>query len=148
MIESEMIAEIRSWEGTKWVHGQAIKGRGTDCVQFLTKLGKTFGWVPEDYEMPVYNKDWALHNSQSVLKAELAKFCDPTSYPWKIGDILVFVFGLTASHAAIYIGDRLVVHAHIKKGVMCCKVEDLKDEKGRYQFDSVWRPRWQMLDKQ
>jgi NlpC/P60 family putative phage cell wall peptidase len=134
-MDNLIIAEVRSWIGNRWRHGQAFKGQGTDCVQWLLVLGKQFGWVPQSYKPPRYNRDWALHNNESILLQEIQKFCSPVNYPdIKVGDVLIFKYSMAESHAGIYIGEGRMVHAHIRQGVI---EEDVK----RYddKLSSCWR---------
>ena len=134
MNNNEIINEARSWIGTKWIHGQALKGVGTDCVHFLIAIAKTFNWIPQNYKPPVYNQDWALHNEESILLKELEKFCYKIESPFQVGDVLTFIFGKCVSHAGIYIGDNKMVHAYIRRGVVESSIEHYK----KY-FHSAWR---------
>ncbi len=135
--DKEIIAEARSWIGTKWMHGQCVKGYRTDCIRFIVEMGKKFGWVPEGYEPPQYRQDWALHNNESVMIRELKKFCEQVDNLRlaEIGDILVFKTGRCAAHAGIFIGDDRMVEASLRSGV---QEASIKNAKG---FHSVWRAR-------
>lgn len=133
--DEQIIAEARSWKGTKWMHGQCVKGVATDCIQYIVELGKRFGWVPEDYISPKYRVDWALHNNESIMKREIAKFCDPIANRRlaEVGDILLFKTGRCAAHAGIYIGPDRMVEASIRSGVQEASVKNAKG------FHSIWR---------
>jgi cell wall-associated NlpC family hydrolase len=138
-----IIAEARSWLGTKWRHGQRVKHEGTDCVGFIIELGKTFGWIPADYIPPVYSSQHALHRAESLLNAELARFADPVAPPvkdmtaWRAGDILAFRYERTAGHAGIYIGEGRMIHSYMpRKKVIESPVREFLST-----LDSVWRPR-------
>ena len=116
--DEQIIAEARSWVGTKWKHGVALKGFGTDCVQFIVAIAKQFEWIPNDLKTPKYNRDWALHNSESLLIPELEKHCHRVNFhEVQVGDVLIFKYGQCASHAGIYIGDGRMVHSHVRHGV-------------------------------
>lgn len=129
----DVIAEVESWKGTQWMHGVALKGYRTDCVQYLIQIAKHFGWIPESYVPPKYRQDYALHNDDSILKVLISEVCyEIDSESKDIGDILLFVSGKCASHAGIYIGRNRMVHAHILSGVR----EDGIDKR---ILDSVWR---------
>ena len=136
MDEKELLAEIESWQGTKWIHGQSLKGVGTDCVRFVCSIGKFAGWVEPDYKVPVYNQDWALHNNVSMLEIEIKKFAVVVDPPYQVGDIFLFVYGRCTSHAGIYVGDDKMVHSYMGQGV-------IKSPTRRYlsHFHSAWRPR-------
>lgn len=133
------IAEVRSWIGTRWVHGQAVKGHGTDCVGFIIQLGKTFEWIPMDYAPPVYSCQHALHRETSLLLEELAKFATPLDTKKEEiapGDILAFRYERTAGHAGIYIGEGQFVHAYMPRR----KVEEAGLKYFSEYLESVWRP--------
>jgi NlpC/P60 family putative phage cell wall peptidase len=136
--DAEIIAEARSWIGTRWMHGTALKGVATDCIGFIASLAITFGWIPQNYKMPKYKQDWALHNSESIMMAEIAKFGReiPLGSPLEIGDVLLFKYGRCASHAGIYIGDNRMVHAHIRN-----QVEEAILSMYKFKLTSVWRVR-------
>lgn len=143
-----VISEALSWEGTRYVHAQCVKGSGVDCVNIVIAVGKKFGWIPIDYKPPFYEKDWAIHNNRSVLKEEIAKFCDEVTISHEpsamilellTGDTVLMVSGQTASHAAIYLKDGLIIHASLKrkKVVVSRLIDEIKDS----PIDSVWRHR-------
>jgi cell wall-associated NlpC family hydrolase len=132
---SELIEEACSWVGTPWIHNQALKGVGTDCIQFIVVLGKMVGSVPESYNSPKYNRDWALHNGRSILLEEMKKFCDKISIDKMLpGDIIITNQGLCASHAAFYIGDDLVIEARIRGGVVRSSLNKISGS-----INSIWR---------
>lgn len=134
-IEERIITEAKSWKGTKWKHNVSRKGFGTDCVQFIISIGKEFDWIPKEYSTGVYRKDYFLHNSKSILLQEIEKFCyRVTVNQCKIGDIFIYEYGKTATHAGIYIGNNMIIHSHIKQGVI---EADFRNVDGK--LNSVWR---------
>lgn len=135
MTDAELIAEIKSWKGTRWIHGQCVKGVGVDCVRFICAIGRFAGWVPPNYSVPVYEIDWALHNEVSMLEQEIRKFCHRSSQPFKPGDILLYLYGKCASHAGIYIGDNKMVHSYRGQGVVESSLNHYEKS-----FHSAWRP--------
>ncbi len=151
MLEHEkLMSELEEWIGSRWMHGQAVKGYATDCVQFLVHVGKKMDWVPPEYEPPKYNRDWALHNNESVLEQEIGRFCNRLQMTEEqlrrlegieVGDILLFREGMCASHAGLLVEDGVMIHAHIRKGVV-------KEPISQYfleRLKSVWRPyKWRM----
>lgn len=123
--DKDIIAELDSWIGTPWKHGIALKGFGADCIQFIIGVAKQFQWLPEDYTSIKYNKDWAVHNARSILEEELAKVASRVISGsiddlnlLKTGDVIIFRFGKCASHAGMYVGDGVMVHALIRQFVM------------------------------
>lgn len=133
--DEQIIQEIKSWIGTPWAHGVALKGYKADCLQFIVEVYKNLNFLPHNFKTIKYNKDWALHNSESKL-LEIIK-----NYGYKVAvdklqvaDVLLFNFGRCAHHAGLYIGKGKVVHTHIKHGITETLLKDLKKE-----FVSAWR---------
>jgi NlpC/P60 family putative phage cell wall peptidase len=144
MDNAMMLAEVRSWIGTPWKHGVALKGWGADCIQWIAAFGMWLGKIPADCEFPKYHRDWALHNSRSVLIEQVSRFSDPLDATGVLstGDTLIFTFGLTQSHAGIYTEDGKCVHAHIRHGVVEVKTDSIRRKiNGNWvpAFDSAWR---------
>ena len=130
-----IIDEITSWIGTPWRHLQCVKGQGVDCVQLIIGVAKNLGWLLPDYNSGKYPRDYSLHNSESLLIEEIKKLCvEIKKEDIGIGDILVFVNGKSAGHIGFYVGDGLIVHAHIRQGVVKDAISLF--EKG---FHSAWR---------
>ena len=135
MTDQEIIDEVNSWIGTKWMHGVALKGYRTDCVQFIVSIAKKFNWIPVKYETPKYSKDYALHNDNDILLKEIAKFGTKIEgKDFQVGDVLIFKYGRVPHHAGIYIGDNQIVHANNTEGV---RKVDLNTMMKR--FNSAWR---------
>lgn len=145
MTSEELEQEIRSWLGTRWVHRQAVKGGGTDCVGFIIQVGKKAGWIPKDYEAPVYSSQWSLHRNKSLLEQEVMRFCDKLDYKLsdqnsrlllKSGDIILYRYGRTPGHAGFYMSNGNVVHADIRKR----KVTETNFNQLLPNLMSIWRP--------
>jgi hypothetical protein len=57
--------------------------------------------------MPQYPKDWHLHNTKEFLYEETRRQLnvvdiDPEIRDFRDGDIILFTYGLAASHSSIY----------------------------------------------
>lgn len=44
MTRDDIIAEARTWVGTKWAHGQMTKGAGADCLGFIAGIALALGY--------------------------------------------------------------------------------------------------------
>ena len=125
ILDEKIIEEANSWLGTRWVHGQACKGVGADCIQFIVAIFKSVGLLDKKYTTKKYNRDWALHNSESVMLNEIKNYCfDVNLFTIKIGDIITYKYGQCQSHTAIYIGKNQMIHAHIKNGVIKSNISE------------------------
>lgn len=132
--DEKIIKETESWLGTPWMHGQALKGVGADCVRFIVAVAKNLDWIPQNYLPPPYNQDWALHNEISILEQELQKFGHKVEPPYIVGDIITFIYGKCASHAGIYVGDNQMIHSYRWHGVAKAAIAHYADK-----FHSAWR---------
>jgi NlpC/P60 family putative phage cell wall peptidase len=47
---AEIVAEARSWIGTRWHHQAATKGVGVDCIGLLRGVGINTGLIPENWQ--------------------------------------------------------------------------------------------------
>jgi cell wall-associated NlpC family hydrolase len=106
---ARVIAEARTWIGTPWHHQARVKGAGVDCVMLLCEVYEAAGViphvVPENYPI-----DIMLHRASQPVVRWLMMFADEVSEP-KEADVVVYHFGRSFSHAAIYIGGARVIHA-------------------------------------
>lgn len=130
---------IHSWEGTPWIDGQQLRGRGVDCVRFVV------GVLDELYRydkppVPVLPQHLGLHNRSDAIKATHAI---ASRYPHVVvtepepGDIVVVNIGEQGGpgHVAIF-GDppRLVWHAVSKVGVCFSSASSIT------RIYKIWRP--------
>ena len=124
---------VRSWLGTPWKHGVALKGWGVDCAQFIIEVYKELGWLDADHKVQPYSRDYALHNAKSIMVEEAARFCREVEEP-QVGDLLMFKEGLCESHIGIFIGDGKFIHSHVRHGVHETDLTYWQDD-----LCSVWR---------
>lgn len=133
-----IIKAARSWLKKRWIHGQALKSEGADCIQFIVAVAKELGWIPQEYKTIKYARDWALHNSRSILLEEISKVCKKVEFKTgedlRVGDVLIFLNGRTAGHGGFYIGNGTMIHAHIHHGIKEDPVSKYLD-----RFISAWR---------
>lgn len=110
-------AIIDSWLDTPFRHRCAVKGKqgGVDCIHFIAEVFKELG-VINDYIVPDYACDWHLHRSEERLMLGIFNFAgsvqnyslqnvgfdDPEN-----GDVIMFQFGRSTSHASIYYDKRI-----------------------------------------
>ena len=130
-------AIARSWVGTPFHHGAAIKGVGVDCarllIEILAEAGVWESWCPDEYA-----PDWFLHSGRERYVEGLRPLAESVPPPWEIGDVLTYTYGRRVSHAAIYIGNGLIVHAQsgMSVAIMTTETEPL-----RSRFAGGWRMR-------
>lgn len=106
-------AELESWlagKGTPYRHWSGVKGRGADCVHFAVRVYETLGATPGPIKIPRYDADWHLHNDAELL-LDAVRACgwfDETGIDRPAdGDLILFKFGRTESHCAIFFDGNL-----------------------------------------
>jgi len=109
--QSKLKDVLESWLGTPFRHWSGVKGLGCDCIHFVTGVMTEMGIVHENgYEIQRYARDWHIHNEEELLlegvrwqfNAEEVSISSPAN-----GDIFLFQFGRTCSHAGIYCDDHI-----------------------------------------
>ena len=111
-----VVAEALDWVGTPYHHAARIKRVGVDCAHLLLVVFVAVGLV-EDFTPEPYPHDWHLHRSEERFLAVVEQFAtEITRDRLELGDVLLFRWGRTFAHGAIYIGDDRVVHANIRDG--------------------------------
>lgn len=104
-----VVAESKSWMGTPYHHMAMVKGVGVDCLMLLIGVYRAIGKM-QDVDPRPYPVDWHLHRNDERYLAGLASHCKQVAAPG-LGDVVMFRYGRTASHAGIYIGDDRIIHA-------------------------------------
>lgn len=119
-VRARICAEALTWVGTPYHDLAAVKGAGADCARFPLAVAQAVGLLPMTYTPPVYSPTWHLHQTDELYYRYLeAAGC--REVPWEQrqpGDLVLFRFGLTASHAAILLPDNQVIHAVAARGVL------------------------------
>lgn len=114
----EMLATIpeiaESWEGTPYIYGACVKGKGVDCARFIMAVYQKAGFVPPGYRTPHQHREWhyGKHVDKDVFVREILKFSHKIS-PDDIqpGDVISFLYNGIESHLAIVVGDGCIIHA-------------------------------------
>lgn len=65
----EVIAEARTWIGTRFHHQAAMKGVGVDCVGLITGTGAAFDWRPDPEQWKRFKGYARLPNPSRMLDA-------------------------------------------------------------------------------
>ena len=117
--------EALSWLGTAYHHHARIKGVGVDCAQLLCGVFEACGLV-SPIDTGTYAVDWHLHRSEEVFSAWLAKYAVQRTFvnQFDLGDVCLFKYGRTFSHGSIYVGDGLLIHSYIGRGVILSRPDE------------------------
>ena len=120
---SQIVAEARTWVGTPYVHQQAARLAGCDCLGLVRGVWRgVYGFEPE--RPPAYSMDWSEPQGEERLwHAALRHLrAKPLDAPG-VGDVILFRMrsGSVAKHLGIQsrVGaDAAFVHAYSGHGVV------------------------------
>lgn len=104
-----VVAEARTWIGTRFHHQAALKGVGCDCVGLVMGVGMALHLLPEDFvtrpEFEPFRGYSRVPAGDEMLALAFATFAEPIRIPEAgPGDVVLFRFGGDPCHVAI-LGD-------------------------------------------
>ena len=134
-----IVAEARSWIGTKYAHRGRAKGRdgGIDCAQSIYMIYRACNLCPE---MPLteYTPDFFMHRGVEQYMQTVLGYCREVTEP-QPGDIALFKIGRIFAHGGIVTQWPDIIHADRKARLV---LEDRADQswlRGRQvKFFSRW----------
>lgn len=129
--------EAMTWLHTPYHHHARIKGVGADCAQLLVGVFSACGLIPE-IDTGQYAVDWHMHRNEELFSGWLARFAQPADGRMQAGDVILWKFGRTFSHGSICVGDDLLVHAYIGRGVILSRLTDEPIDGREMQRWSFW----------
>lgn len=148
MTESEqraaVIAEARTWIGTKFMQNQCLKGVAVDCGRFLTAVYGAVG-VKVPQELPNWPKDWMMHVSSDQYLSIIEQFAHEVETP-QPGDVVLFRFGRAYSHSGIVTDYPEMIHSGWRSGVQVGSAAETMFARRPKLFFSPWRA--QMLSEE
>jgi NlpC/P60 family putative phage cell wall peptidase len=115
-----IIVAARGWIGTRYVHQQAARGAGCDCLGLVRGVWREVcGLEPE--EVPAYTPDWSEASGEERLwRAARHWLTERPAAAALPGDVLLFRMraGSVAKHLGIMTGPSAFVHAYSGHGVV------------------------------
>ena len=111
-VRAAVVAEALSWVGTRYHHGQAVKGRGVDCAMSLIEWFAAPG-VIERFDPRPYPASWFLHRDEERFLATIQHYADrlPDGVEPLPADIALYRFGRCIAHGALVLDGTFIVHA-------------------------------------
>ncbi len=131
-----IISAAKCWLGTPYHHQARVKGTGVDCAMLLCEVYEAAGMIPHIDPRP-YPPDWHLHRSEERYLGWIEQYADPVNEPAP-GDVALYRFGRTVSHAGIVIDWPMIIHAW--RGQGCVMSEGDRGELGG-RLAGFWRVR-------
>jgi NlpC/P60 family putative phage cell wall peptidase len=120
MMRAAIVAAARGWIGTPYVHQQARKGAGCDCLGLVRGVWReTCG--PEPEAVPPYTQDWSeAVGDERLWRAARRWLRERPAAAAEPGDVLLFRMrtGAVAKHLGIMSGPAQFVHAYSGRGVV------------------------------
>jgi NlpC/P60 family putative phage cell wall peptidase len=114
LTRATIVAEARTWIGTRYAHQASLKGVGCDCLGLVRGVWR--GCVGCEPEMPPpYAPDWAeAKGEESLADAALRHLTPIARGNFDAGDVLLFRWreGFVAKHVAIAASATTMIHAH------------------------------------
>jgi len=110
---SAVVAEARSWLGTRFGHRQRVKGVEVDCANLVAQVFERTDLIPP-VELPEYTRDWFSHSDANPYAAILNQYFVqlPTSEHPQRGDLATYRWGrCDVAHAAIVVAWPQVIYA-------------------------------------
>lgn len=110
-----VIAEARTWLGTRWQHQACAKGAGVDCIHFVAGVARALGIAAaeEFFRTPAYHSYGRAPDREMLLGA-----CDQLLHriplgTETVGDVLVIQFARHPMHFAFVseTAPRRLIHA-------------------------------------
>jgi cell wall-associated NlpC family hydrolase len=136
-----VVAAARSFIGTRYRNGAAVKGVGVDCATLLSMSFVEAGVRPP-IDVKPYSSQWHLHSAEPLYEQAIETNGGKTIEVPAVGDIVLYFQGLQFAHGAIVTGiDPLrIIHAFAPAR---CVVEGFETEFGllvreQKKFFSAW----------
>ena len=140
---NDIVKEAYTWLDTPHINGAKVKGKGVDCGMLLIGCMEGAGIIEENaIKIPPYSNEWHLHHSEEWFKHYVEQYCDLVT-EMQEGDFLLYQYGRCCSHGAIYMGNGIVCHAVVDKGVILSNIDDVQflDSKGKSRLRGIYRVR-------
>ena len=115
-LRQRVVSEARAWLGTPYHAHARVRGVGVDCVHLMCAVFEHVGLI-SPFDPGMYPISWALHRSQELYMAGLDSRASRIDAP-HAGDVALFKYGRTFSHAGIVTADGTLVHALARVGVI------------------------------
>lgn len=139
MIEQEqrtaVVAAARKWLLTPYHHQGRVMGAGVDCATLIIEAYAAAGVIKNIF--PDYSAEWHLHKSEELYLQHVESYAKQVDEP-DIADLIVWRWGRTFSHGAIYIGNGEVIHSYIGIGCVIASMRDNIFEGRPKKCFTVW----------
>lgn len=115
-----IVTAARGWIGTAYVHQQATKGAGCDCLGLVRGVWREV-CGPEPEAVPAYTPDWSeVAGDEQLWRAARRWLVERPAGHALPGDVLLFRMrsGSVAKHLGIMSAPEAFIHAYSGYGVV------------------------------
>lgn len=140
-----VVAEARSWLGTRYHNCADVKGAGVDCGMLIVRVFVDTKLTPAFDPRP-YSHDWHLHRSEErylgFVKERLHELPDASQLG--LGDVIVFKVGRCYAHGGIVsnLTPLSIIHAYAPARRVLESIlqqdRDLSQRQRRPRFFTYW----------
>lgn len=110
-MRAAVVAEVKTWQGTKFGHRQRTKNGQVDCAGLLVEVYEHCRILPH-IELPEYSKDWCHHDTTPEIYLEMLEAVARESTEPLPGNIATFSFATKkVAHAGIVINWPIIIAA-------------------------------------
>ena len=109
-MRAAVVAEVKTWKGTRFGHRQRVKNGEVDCAGLLAEVYERCEILPH-IELPEYPKDWCHHATREIYK-EMIEAVARESNQSLPGNMATFSFGaVEVAHVGIVIEWPIIIAA-------------------------------------
>lgn len=115
-LRQRVVESSRAWLRTPYHAHARVRGVGVDCIHLMCAVFEEVGLI-SPFDPGMYPISWAIHRSQELYMAGLDARANRIDQP-HAGDVALFKYGRTFSHAGIVTGQGTLVHSLARLGVI------------------------------
>ena len=110
-LQTQVLAEARTWLGTPWHHEGSIKGAGVDCAMLLVCVFASVGAI-QAFDPRPYPIDHMMHSGEERFMGWLMPHAtEVTEGEPQPADVIVYKVGRCYSHGAVVTEWPHIIHA-------------------------------------
>ena len=139
---SAIAEEAKTWVGTPYNTGGAVKGVGVNCAQFLFCVAMAAEVLPPDAPLPRwFTPQLATHSKEERLIAYVMSYeaIEVSEAEVKTGDIVLYKSGLAHGHAAIVLDWPQIIHVLPPGGCQFGTVDEGRMGAFSRRYFSLWK---------
>ncbi len=145
ILGKDVVEEARSWIGTPWVHQQAAKHHGCDCIGLIRGVGRDLEIV--DFDADTKEGRLSLQYGRDPVPVNLIggmnRYLIPVTYDVEQGDVILFAINNLHSHVGIItdVDKGIIIHTWLRtKKVIESSYHSYLKPAGVWRYPGVAHP--------